>query len=131
LADTVDSKVIHSGRRYCVHLTNISDGTGESDVNKIDISTLTDPRGNTATKFHVDRIEYNIQGFTSVRLEWDATTDDELAVLPAGSGVLDWSIGGGKKDPRSSGATGDVFLTTAGAASGATYDITIWGRPKT
>ncbi len=28
-------------------------------------------------------------------------------------------------DPRSSGGTGDILLTTAGALSGATYDITI------
>ena len=130
MADTVDSKVIHSGRRYGVHITNVSDGTGESAVVKVDISTLTDPNGAVCTKFQVDRIEYNIQGFTSVRLFWDHTTDDELAVLPAGSGVMDWSVGGGKKDPASAGGTGDIVLTTAGAIANATYDITIWGRPK-
>lgn len=130
MADTVDSKVIHSGRRYCLHMVSLSDGTGESGVAKIDISTLTDPDGKVCTKFSVDRIEYNIQGFTAVRLFWDHTTDDELAILPAGSGVLDWSVGGGKADPGSSGGTGDILLTTEGEAAGATYDITIWGRPK-
>ena len=130
MADTVDSKVIHSGRRYCVHLTNVSDGTGEVAVVKIDISGLTDPRGAVCTKFSIDRIEYNIQGFTSVRLFWDHTTDDELAVLPAGAGMMDWSVGGGKADPASAGGSGDILLTTAGAAANATYDITIWGRPK-
>jgi len=128
--DVVDSKVIHSGRRYCLHMTNVSDNTGESAVTKIDISTLTDPFGKTATYSAVDRIEYNIQGFTSVRLFWDHTTDDEIAVLPTGSGVLDWSVGGGKVDPRTTGDTGDIKLTTAGSLSGNTYDITIWIRPK-
>jgi hypothetical protein len=130
LPDTVDTKVIHNGRRYAVHCTNVSDSTGESAVAKIDISTLTNPNGKVCTSFTIDRIEYNIQGFTSVRLFWDHTTDDEIAVLPAGAGVLDWSVLGGKADPASSGGTGDVLLTTAGAVSGATYDLTIIGRPK-
>lgn len=131
MADTVDSLVVHKGRRYGVRLTNVSDGTGESAVAKIDISGLTVfPTNTVCTRFTVDRIEYNIQGFTSVRLLWDHSTDDEIAVLPAGSGVMDASIGGGLLDPASSGGTGDVLLTTAGNTSGATYDITIWGRPK-
>jgi len=129
MPDTVDSKVIHNGRRYAVHLTNVSDSTGESAVAKIDISTLTDTNGAVCTAFVIDRIEYNIQGFTSVRLFWDHTADDEIAVLPAGSGVLDWSVLGGKADPKSDGGTGDVLLTTAGAVNGATYDITLVGRP--
>jgi len=130
MADAVDSKVIYSGRRYGLHLTNVSDGTGESAVTKVDISTLVDPNGATATYSAIDRVEYNIRGFTSVRLLWDHTTDDEIAVLPTGSGVMDWSVGGGNVDPRSTGGTGDVLLTTAGATSGATYDLTIWLRPK-
>lgn len=130
MTDVVDSKVIHSGRRYGLHLTNVSDGTGESAVAKVDISTLRDPRGAVATYTAIDRIEYNIQGFTSVRLFWDHTTDDEIAVLPTGSGVLDWSVAGGNVDPKTTGGTGDVLLTTAGAVSGATYDITIWVRLK-
>jgi hypothetical protein len=132
MADTVDSKVVHNGRRYVVHLTNISDGTGESGVVKVDVSTLTvfGSGGKVPTYTAVDRIEYNIQGFTSVRLHWDADTDDEIAVLPAGSGVLDFSVAGGSVDPKSTGTTGDIKLTTAGAASGATYDITLWLRLK-
>jgi hypothetical protein len=130
MVDLVDTKVIHKGRRHCVHRTNISDGTGEAAATVIDISTLTDPNGRLCTEITIDRIEYNIQGFDSVRLHWDHTTDDEIAVLPAGSGALDWSVGGGKADPKSAGGTGDVVVTTAGALLDATYDITIWGRPK-
>jgi len=130
MADTVDTKVLFNGRRrYAVRLTNISDGTGESGVTKIDISTLTNG-GFTPTSFSIDLIDYNIQGFTSVRLFWDHTTDDEIAVLPAGSGTLDFIAAGGSHDPKSTGGTGDVLLTTANTTAGNTYDITIWGRPK-
>lgn len=131
MADAVTSEYVFNGqKRKLLHLTNISDGTGESDVVKIDVSALTFESGLTPTYVTVDRIEYNIQGFTSVLLEFDATTDDELAVLPSGMGAIDFFAYGGKTDPKTTGTTGDVLLTTAGAASGATYDIRIEFRPK-
>lgn len=131
MADTVTSEYVFDGqKRKLLHLTNISDGTGESDVVKIDASAITFKNGQTPTYMTVDRIEYNIQGFDYVKLEFDATTDDELAVLPAGMGVLDFYPFGGKTDPKTAGATGDVLLTTGGAAAGATYDIRIEFRPK-
>ena len=131
MADTVDVKAVWTGKRkYAVRLTNISDGTGESDVIKVDVSTLTGPDGTPCTYTAIEEIQYAIQGFTSVRLEWDATTDDEIAVLPSGSGYLNYRDIGGLVDPKSSGTTGDILLTTAGAVSGATYDITIVVRLK-
>ena len=131
MADTVDTKVIRNKHgRYVVKLTNISDGTGESGVVKVDVSALTSASGAAATMAHVWRIEYNIQGFTSVRLHWDAATDDEIAVLPTGSGVLDFSPEGGMTDPQSTTPVGDIKLTTANTTSGNTYDITLWVRLK-
>jgi hypothetical protein len=112
-----------------VQLTNISDGTGESGVTKVDISTLTGV-GFTPTYSTVDMIDYAIQGFTSVRLHWDHTTDDEIAVLPAGSGTIYYQSTGGNVDPRTSGDTGDVKLTTAGTTSGSTYNIVLYMRMK-
>ena len=131
MADTVDSKVIFAGtRRRVVRLTNVSDATGESAVVKVDVSALTGPDGTAPTYTVVEEIQYAIQGFTSVRLFWDATTDDEIAVLPAGSGYLSYVDAGGMVDPKSSGTTGDIVLTTAGAVAGATYDITLVIRLK-
>ena len=78
----------------------------------------------------VEWIDYDVQGFTYVRLDWDATTDDEIAVLGQGQGSFDWTADGGLVDPASTGATGDIVLTTNGAASGATYTITIGLRLK-
>lgn len=131
MADAVTSEYVFSGRRRKVlHLTNISDGTGESAVVKADISTLTF-NGNVVPSYTtVDMIDYNIQGMSSVRLLWDHTTDDEIAVLPTGTGTIDFNAIGGKTDPRSTGGTGDIVLTTNGQVSGGTYDITIYFRPK-
>lgn len=131
MADAVTSEYLHNGnRRKVLHITNISDGTGESAVAKADISTLTFNGGVVPTGTAVDMIDYNIQGMDSVRLYWDHTTDDEIAVLPAGQGTIDWNAVGGKADPRTTGGTGDIVLTTNGQVSGGTYDITIYFRPK-
>lgn len=128
MPDSVDSRVLNSGpRNHIVRLTNLSDSTGESAVVKIDISTLTMADGRAPAKMAIDEIQYSIQGFTAVRLFFDATTDDEIAIL-SGDGTKVFP--GGLTDPQSSGYTGDVILTTEGEAAGATYDITIIARKK-
>ncbi len=131
MVDTVDVRPLFIGaQRVAYRLTNISDGTGESAVVKVDISTLIGPDNIAApTRTVVEQIEWSIQGFSSIRLFWDHTTDDEIAVL-AGAGFKDYRSVGGLCDPGSSGGTGDVLLTTAGNAANATYDITIVLRLK-
>ncbi len=126
MADTVDTQYIFTGtRRIKVKLTNISDGTGESAVTKVDLSTLTGPDGTAPTKCTVEMIEATVQGFSSVKLYWDHTSDDELAVLGAGYSFFDWRDVGGFTDPASAGGTGDIVLTTTGASATATYDIVL------
>ena len=123
MADTVDTQVLFNGtRRYVVRLTNISDGTGESAVVKIDKSTLTNGNGTEPGKLSIVEAQWAIQGFASIRLLWDHTTDDEAMVLD-GNGFRDFSDTGGLPDPGTAGGTGDLILTTNGAVSGATYDI--------
>ena len=129
MVDAVDSLVVFSGtRKRVVRLTNISDGTGESGVVKVDKSTLIGPNGLEPTKLVVERIEYDISGMT-VRLYWDHTADDEIAVI-SGAGYLDWREVGGLVDPASAGATGDILLTTNAHTLGDTYNITLWLRLK-
>ncbi|MBX3504413.1 MAG: hypothetical protein KF895_02965 [Parvibaculum sp.] len=130
MADAVNTQALWAqtnGRRYAVRLTNRSDGTGESGVTKVDISTLKTPKGETATWSVIDRIVGHVSGFNHVRLVWDHNTDDEIAVL-SGSFDLDFDVEGGLRDPRSAGGTGDILLTTNGAVNGASYDITIYLR---
>lgn len=138
MADAVTTNVIIETRtHYVVHLTNISDGTGESAVAKVDKSALSVASdGAEANSLDIEAVRWNIQGFTSVRLLWDHTTDD-LALVLCNSGYDDFRgndvINGirqtsGLKDPRSTGGSGDILLTTNGGSSGATYDITLWLR---
>ncbi len=123
MADAVSSIVLAtSPRLYEVRLTNISDGTGESLVTKVDISTLLLANGLAPTTTSIVEIQWSIYGFTSVRLYWDHTTDDLIDVLGSGNGYRSYDKQF-LKDPGSAGGTGDILLTTAGAFSGATYDI--------
>ena len=132
MADAVDTLTpIKGGNRIIIRCTNVSDGTGESAVIKIDKSTLIGPDGvNEPGKIVLEEVQWSIQGFSSVRLFWDHTTDDEICVLGTGNGYFNFKNAGGLTDPASSGGTGDVLLTTAGAISGATYDITLVCRLK-
>jgi len=131
MADAVTTTVLRNdgqSNKYVVHLTSVSDGTGETAVIKVDISTLT-VRGGEAgapavpcTYTSVEKIEYNVSGMT-VKLAWDHTTDDTIAALGDGSGCISFKREGGKVDPRSAGGTGDIVLTTTGHTLGDTYDI--------
>lgn len=124
MADTVDSVVLFkSPDKYAIRLTNISDGTGESAVVKLDKSAIATTLGITEPdKFIVEELFWSIQGFASVRLHFDHTTDDELAVL-SGNGYRPYADFGGLVDPDGGGGTGDIILTTNGGLAGATYDI--------
>lgn len=132
MADAVTKVVMaDSATHYIIHLTNIGDGTGESAAVKADKSAIAVASdGAEAASLDIESVRWSIQGFTSVRFLWDHTTDDVALVL-TGSGYDDFRGDmrgyntGALKDPRSSGGTGDVLLTTNGGSSGATYDITL------
>ena len=131
MADTVDTQVLFNGlNQYVVRIQNRSDGTGESGVVKVDKSTLTGPNvGVEPGRLALEEIRWAVQGFASVRLDWDHTTDDELMTL-SGNGYEDFRASGRVIDPNTSGGTGDVLLTTNSNASGNTYDITMYFRKK-
>lgn len=127
MADAVTTQTYQSddGDTITVHLTNLSDGTGESLVTKVDRSAL--KNGASIKKLNLREIRWSIQGFSSVQLYWNHTADDTIMMLGTGSGYDFFPKG--LSDPNTSADTvtaaiGDVLLTTAGAISGATYDIT-------
>lgn len=130
MADAVTSKVLRNGKReYAIRLTNVSDGTGEAAVVKVDISALLTPNGDVPTYSKIMEVEYDIAGM-SVTIAWEHTTDDVACVLGPGQGRKDWRREGGIVDPRSAGGSGDIVLTTTGHTAGDTYDITLYVQLK-
>lgn len=116
MADAVNTQTIENGPRNLVmKFTNISDGTGESAVVKVDASTFA-PALTTSLK--VKKIEYNVTG-GAVNLLWDATTDVPFAYL-TGYGCIDLEDTQGIVNSAGSGVTGDILFTTSGfnAANG-------------
>lgn len=118
MADAVTSQTIFSGPSKAIFgFTNVSDGTGESAVKKIDISTLD---GNPP-HVRINRVWYNTFGM-AVKIIFDHATDDTVLVLQ-GDGQFHFDIFGGIPDPTSTIDTGDILFTTVGHTSGDTYSI--------
>tara|TARA_Y100001973_G_C5175130_1_gene321436 strand:- start:713 stop:1114 length:402 start_codon:yes stop_codon:yes gene_type:complete len=127
MADAVSVSTIQDGGRTAIfYLTNTSDGTGEDAVTKIDVSALaTSADGDTCTGVRIQNIVFTTVGM-GVKLLFDATTDVIVAELPPNySDTLDYSAIGGLPNYAGTGKTGDIKLTTVGAADGETYAITI------
>ena len=123
MADVVTVTTINDGDKYLVvQLQNVSDGTGESAVQKVDISGITASDGRVPVSLSLQEVQWNMQGINYVQLLFDATTDDEMVTL-SGNGYKNLEDVGGINDPRSTGYTGDINLTTSGATAGGTYDI--------
>ena len=137
MADAVDTEVLFSSEnKYAVRFTNLSDGTGETTVTKVDRSALIGPDGiNAPAKLVVEAIDYDVQGFEGVHILWNNTSNESLAIL-SGSDIKEYkSVGGLVPDADASGAltgtVGDILITTNGtAALGDTYDITLFLRLK-
>lgn len=120
MADAVSSQTIIDGPRHAVmKFTNLSDGTGESAVLKVDVSALSGAPSEVA----IQRIHYCVNGMVATLL-WDADTDVTIVEL-AGDGTLDFSHFGGLPNNGGAGVTGDILLTTTGAASGDSYSIVL------
>ena len=125
MADTVTSQTIQDGERKAVlKFTNISDGTGESAVKKVDVSALASNSSGTAcTEVAVSKIWWQCVGM-GVELLNDATTDTLIIGLsPDSNGMHDYSSFSGIPNDSGSGKTGDIMFTTIGASSGDTYTV--------
>ena len=125
MADTVTSQTIQDGERVAVlKFTNVSDGTGESAVKKVDVSALTtNTAGESCTSVSIARIYWACVGMR-VNIEFDATTNVLAMPLPADStGDEYYDLFSGIPNNAGSGVTGDIDFTTVGHSSGDAYSI--------
>ncbi len=127
MADAVTSQTIIDGERNCVmKFTNVSDGSGESAVAKVDVSALqANSAGTSCSEVRVMRVSHAVVGM-SVQMFLDATDNVLLAELAESSnGHMDFKDFGGLPNNAGSGKTGDILFTTKGHSSGDTYSITL------
>tara|TARA_R100001509_G_scaffold98826_1_gene57739 strand:+ start:614 stop:1018 length:405 start_codon:yes stop_codon:yes gene_type:complete len=125
MADAVTSQTILDGdRNVIMRFTNVSDGSGESAVKKVDVSALgKNSAGQTCTEVHIQRIYWMTVGM-SVKLEFDATSNVLLTHIPAdATGDEYYDNFTAIPNNAGSGKTGDIDFTTVGHSSGDSYSI--------
>ena len=127
MADTVTTQTISdtSGVKFVAKLTNFSDGTGETQVKKVDASEVTFMTEDGNRK--IARVWYSINtanNKSAVELIWDGETNAP-AMLLSGNGYFDLRTAGNEITNNATTPTGDVLLSTKNFAIGANYTIII------
>lgn len=138
MADAVTTHILENGpRNWAYSFTNLSDGTGESAVVKVDGSSA-GPLGvivggqtfYPTSHLKITEIEYDIKGM-ALEIIWDATTPQNVMVL-GGFGKLNFKPYGGIAQVGSTGtiltgATGKIKFTTLGAMANSGYTVVMRG----
>jgi len=127
MADTVTTQIIAdtSGVKYVIKLTNLSDGSGEILVKKIDASETTFMSEDGARV--IARVYYSINASDSksgVELIWDGVTN-ATALFLSGQGVMDFRTDGNSFKNNAITPTGDVLLSTKNFATGDNYSLIV------
>ncbi len=127
MADVVSTQVLTdtTGVKYAVKMTNISDGTGENLVQKIDASNTTFMTEDGERKISKIFWSVNTQsGKSAVELIWDGETN-ATAVTLSGQGFWDLRADGNEIKNNATTPTGDVLLSTKNFANGDNYTILV------
>ena len=127
MADIVTTQTIAdtSGVKFVAKLTNFSDGTGETQVKKIDASEVTFMSEDGNRK--ISRIWYSINtanAKSAVELIWDGETN-ATAMFLSGNGYIDLRTAGNEITNNATTPTGDVLLSTKNFAVGDNYTIIV------
>ena len=133
MADAVTSQTIldDGGKNLIMKFTNISDGTGESNVAKIDVSALTaGMNGQVCNRVVLNKIWFSNVGM-GFKLLWNASSNVHILQAPADwADTWDFTDSSmnlpGIPNNAGSGVNGDLLLTTVGHSSGDAYSIVIW-----
>jgi|TARA_B100001094_G_scaffold186210_1_gene180407 hypothetical protein len=127
MADIVTTQTIAdtSGVKYVVKMTNVSDGTGENLVKKVDASELTFMTEDGART--IARIYWSINTTdtkSAVELYWSGTSNG-LATSLSGQGSWDLRVNGNGIPNNATTPTGDVLLSTKNFSKDDNYTIIV------
>jgi hypothetical protein len=128
MADTVTTQTLLDGERLVImKFTNLSDGTGESAVNKILPANLAaNSFGVACTDLKINKIWSTTTGM-AVNILWDAAADVLAWTLPQDTNYH-MCFGehlGGIPNNAGTGKTGNLAFSTVGATNGDSYSIII------
>ena len=129
MVDTVNSQTLLDGERLVIQkFTNISDGTGETDVVKVNVSALApNPRGIACTGVKINKIWSTTHGM-EVRILWEATTPIMAWMIPQNTNYhmcFGEHFGGLTNNAGATGNTGNITFTTSDTSAGDMYSIVL------
>lgn len=128
MAWTVNSNVteVDGARNVVRRLVATSDTSTQLSATIVDASALS----GAPSRVDIERLDYSVKGSVEARILFDATADD-VALSLSGDGSYDFTKFGGIQNPMSSGATGDIVVTTVGtAAANNAVSIVLHGKKK-
>ena len=127
MADAVTSQTLLDGERLAImKFTNISDGTGETAVTKVNVSSLArSGSGQACTGVSVIKITSVCHGM-EVRMYWDATTDVPFFMSTINTNYCnDFSNFGGITNNAGAGKNGNIVFSTSDQTNGDTYTVVL------
>ena len=127
MADAVTSQTLLDGERLAImKFTNISDGTGETAVTKVNVANLAkSASGLACTAVTVTKITSVCHGL-EVRMYWDATTDVPFFLSTINTNYEnDFSKIGGITNNAGTGKNGNIVFSTSDQSSGDTYTVVL------
>jgi hypothetical protein len=134
MADLVTSQVLENNARNLVILfTNLSDGTGETAIKKVDAQSATyagiAPGGGAGSvpgvHLSVWEIQYDIKNM-GLSMLWDGDTPQQFYYVGGFESGNHRNTGGIYVPSGLAGATGSILFTTKGAMENSGYTVSLF-----
>lgn len=135
MADLVSTQILVDGQRNCVmEFTNVSDGTGEDDVVKVNPALLSPGSlyNIPPVQVAIKRIKFSTKGM-GVLIEWDGTNELPIFLIaPDKTDEVEFAkhFGGLVSPPGLIAGTGKILFTTIDAGATSSYTIVLEMRKK-
>ena len=127
MADAVGSQTLFDGERKAImKFTNTSDGTGETNVVKVNPASLTPSNaGGACDRVTITKITALTHGM-EVQLKWKASTPVVIETIPQNNSYQqDFEKIGGLTNNAGTGVDGAITFTTLDATAGDTYTVVL------
>lgn len=127
MADAVGSQTLFDGERVAImKFTNTSDGTGETNVVKVNPASLNpSAAGGACDRVTITKITGLTHGM-EVQLKWKASTPVVIETIPQNNAYQqDFSAIGGLTNNAGTGVDGAITFTTQDASNGDTYTVVL------
>jgi hypothetical protein len=127
MADAVGSQTLFDGERKAImKFTNTSDGTGESNVVKVNPALLLPSNaGGVCDRVSITKITGLTHGM-EVQLKWKASTPVVIETIPQNNAYQqDFENIGGLTNNAGTGVDGAITFTTLDVSAGDTYTVVL------